>query len=135
MEGKGTNSELKSHQYDPLGGVASIERGVKTIAKDPLNPSSQQRGRDAIIRGIVKATPGDNLEEKKKLKRNLQKYGNQIGAVTLLGGTLVSAHVAAKRLNRGYARGLGRQIDMAAFGAVDAVLDRTPILGGQRAAT
>ena len=134
LEGKGTNSELKSHQYDPLGGVASVERGIKTIAKNPTDPQSLDRGRNSIIRGIVKATPGDNLEQKKKLKRNLQKYGNQIGAVMLLGAGAIGAHQAAKRLNSSYARGLGRSIDMAAFGAVDAVLDRTPIVGGQRAA-
>jgi len=134
LEGKGTNSELKSHQYDPLGGVASVERGIKTIAKNPTDPQNLDRGRNAIIRGIVKATPGDNLEQKKKLKRNLQKYGNQIGAVMLLGAGAIGAHQTAKRLNSSYARGLGRSIDMAAFGAVDAVLDRTPIVGGQRAA-
>ena len=134
LEGKGTNSELKSHQYDPLGGVASVERGIKTIAKNPTDPQNLERGRNSIIRGIVKATPGDNLEQKKKLKRNLQKYGNQIGAVMLLGAGAITAHQTAKRLNSSYARGLGRSIDMAAFGAVDAVLDRTPIVGGQRTA-
>ena len=132
LEGKGTNSELKSHSHDPLGGVASIERGIKTIAKDPTSVQNLDRGRNSIIRGIVKTVPGDNLEQKKKLKRDLQKYGNQIGSALLLGATVVGAHQSAKRLNKSYARGLGRDIDMAAFGAVDAVLDRTPFVRDRR---
>ncbi len=132
LEGKGTNSELKSHSHDPLGGVASIERGIKTIAKDPTSVQNLDRGRNSIIRGIVKTVPGDNLEKKKKLKRDLQKYGNQIGSALLLGATVIGAHQSAKRLNKSYARGLGRSIDMAAFGAVDAVLDRTPFVRDRR---
>lgn len=132
LEGKGTNSELKSHSHDPLGGVASIERGIKTIAKDPTSVQNLDRGRNSIIRGIVKTVPGDNLEKKKKLKRDLQKYGNQIGSALLLGATVVGAHQSAKRLNKSYASGLGRDIDMAAFGAVDAVLDRTPFVRDRR---
>ena len=132
LEGTGTNSELKSHAQDPLGGVAAIERGVKTIAKNPTSVQNLERGRNSIIRGIVKVAPGDNLEQKKKLKRNLQMYGNQIGSVLLLGAAVVGAHQSAKRLNKNYAAGLGRDIDMAAFGAVDAVLDRTPFVRDRR---
>lgn len=134
LEGKGTNSELKSHSHDPLGGVASIERGIKTIAKDPTSVQNLDRGRNSIIRGIVKTVPGDNLEKKKQLKRDLQKYGNQIGSALLFGAAVVGAHQSAKRLNKSYARGLGRDIDMAAFGAVDAVLDRTPFIRDRRSA-
>ena len=132
LEGKGTNSELKSHAQDPLGGVAAIERGVKTIAKNPTSVQNLERGRNSIIRGIVKVAPGDNLEQKKKLKRNLQKYGNQIGSVMLLGGSVIGAHAIAKKNSASYAKGLGRQIDLAAFGAVDSVLDRTPFVRDRR---
>ncbi len=135
LEGKGTNSELKAASFDPLGGVASVERGVKTIAKNPTSIQSWDRGRNSIVRGFVKATPGDNLEKKKQLKRKLQKYGNQIGAVVLTGVAVVGAHQSAKRLSRSYRQGTGRKIDMAAFGAVDAVLDRTPFVGRSRQQT
>ena len=134
LEGKGTNSELKAHSFDPLGGVESIERGVTTIVKNPGDYKSYRKGRDSIIRGIVKATPGDNLEEKKKLKRRLQKYGNQIGAVVLSTFAIGASHAALKRLNPGYRRGLGNQIDRAAFSAVDQVLNRLPVIGPGRAA-
>ena len=133
LEGKGTNSELKAHSFDPLGGVESIERGVTTIVKNPTDYKSYRKGRDSIIRGIVKATPGDNLEEKKKLKRRLQKYGNQVGAVVLSGFALAGTHVALKKLNPRYRNGLGRSIDLSAFRAVDAVMDRVPIVGRERA--
>ena len=133
LEGKGTNSELKAVQYDPLGGIENIERGVKTIAKNPTDYKSYRKGRDSIIRGIVKATPGDNLEEKKKLKRRLQAYGNQIGSVVLGGFALAGAHAALKRTNPRYRRGLGNDIDRAAFAGVDAVMDRVPIIGRERA--
>ena len=135
LEGKGTNSELKAASFDPLGGVASVERGFKTIAKNPTSVQSWDRGRNSIVRGFVKATPGDNLEKKKQLKRRLQKYGNQIGAVVLTGVAVVGAHQSAKRLSRSYREGTGRKIDMAAFGAVDAVLDRTPFVGRSRQQT
>jgi len=135
LEGKGTNSELKAHQFDPLGGVSSVQRGVETIAKNPGDPKSWDRGRNSIIRGIVKGTPGDNLEEKKKLKRRLQKYGNQIGAVVMSGIAIGATHAFMKKVNPRYRRGLGNQIDRAAFSAVDQVLNRLPVIGPERQIT
>ena len=52
LEGKGTNSELKAHSFDPLGGVESIERGVTTIVKNPGDYKSYRKGRDSITTSV-----------------------------------------------------------------------------------
>ena len=133
LEGKGTNSELKAHQQDIVGGASSIQRGVKTIIKNPADPKSVQRGRDGIIRGIVKVTPGDNLEEKKKLKRRLQKDFNKISTAIVTGALVTVGHTWMMKNNARYRRGIGGQVDRAAWQGIDAVMDRVPIIGRERA--
>ena len=133
LQGKGTNSELKAHQQDIVGGASSIQRGVKTIIKNPADPKNVQRGRDGIIRGIVKVTPGDNLEEKKKLKRRLQKDFNKISTAIVTGALVTAGHAWLLKNNPRYRRGIGGQVDRAAWQGIDAVMDRVPIIGRQRA--
>jgi len=133
LEGKGTNSELKAHQQDIVGGASSIQRGVTTIIKNPADPKSVQRGRDGIIRGIVKVTPGDNLEEKKKLKRRLQKDFNKISTAIVTGALVTVGHTWMMKNNARYRRGIGGQVDRAAWQGIDAVMDRVPIIGRERA--
>ena len=88
LKGQGTNSELQAHRTDPLAGIASIQRGAKDLARGvvTLNPSRVQRGRSSLIRGAVKLAPGDNLEQKKQLKRQLTAASTPVMAV--LGVTL-----------------------------------------------
>ena len=62
----------------------------------------------------------------------MQAYGNQIGSVVLGGFALAGAHAALKRTNPRYRRGLGNDIDRAAFAGIDAVMNRVPILGRER---
>lgn len=135
LEGKGTNSELQAHRTDPLAGIASIQRGAKDLARGvvTLNPSRVQRGRNSLIRGAVKLAPGDNLEQKKQLKRQLTAASTPVMAV--LGVTLVGlgAHAGLKRGFASYRNGVGAQIDGAAARAVDSVLDRVPGIAGNRA--
>ena len=133
LEGKGTNSELKAHQQDIVGGASSIQRGVTTIIKNPADPKNVQRGRDGIIRGIVKVTPGDNLEEKKKLKRRLQKDFNKISTAIVSTALVVGGHAWLMKNNARYRRGIGGQVDRAAWQSIDAVMDRVPIIGRERA--
>ena len=133
LEGKGTNSELKSHQQDIVGGASSIKRGIETIAKNPADPKNVQRGRDGIIRGIVKVTPGDNLEEKKKLKRRLQRDFNKISTAIISGALVTGGHVFLMKNSSRYRRGIGGQVDRAAWSGIDAVMDRVPIIGRERA--
>jgi hypothetical protein len=136
LQGKGTNSELAAHKTDPLAGIASLQRGFKDVTTGvvKLDPSRVQRGRNSLIRGAVKLTPGDNLEQKKQLKRRLTEYSTPISAV--LGVTLVglAAHAGLKRGFGSYRNGIGADIDRAAGRAVDSVLDRMPVTGARRAA-
>ena len=137
IEGKGTNSDLAAHKTDPLAGIASLQRGSKDLFQGVVrvNPSQVQRGRNSLIRGAVKLAPGDNLEKKKQLKKQLTEASTPIMAV--LGVTLVglAGHAGLKRGFASYRNGVGAQIDRAASNAVDSILDRMPGTAGNRAAT
>jgi hypothetical protein len=137
LEGKGTNSELASHKTDPLAGIASIQRGSKDLFQGVVrvNPAQVQRGRNSLIRGTVKLAPGNNLEQKKQLKKQLTEASTPIMAV--LGVTLVglAGHAGLKKGFAVYRNGVGAQIDRAATTAVDSILDRMPGTAGKRAAT
>lgn len=136
LEGKGTNSELAAHKTDPLAGIASLQRGSKDIVQGivRVNPAQVQRGRNSLIRGAVKLTPGDNLEQKKQLKRKLNEASTPVMAVIGIGLVGMSAHFGLKRGFPSYRNGLGADIDRAATRAVDGVLDRIPGVAGMRAA-
>ena len=136
LEGKGTNSELQAHRTDPLAGIASLQRGSKDLARGivRLNPAQVQRGRSSVIRGVVKLVPGDNLEQKKQLKRQLTQASTPVMAAIGLSLVGLSTHAALKRGFPGYRNGLGAEVDGAASRAVDAVLDRIPGISGNRAA-
>lgn len=137
IEGKGTNSELASHKTDPLAGIASIQRGSKDLFQGVVrvNPAQVQRGRNSLIRGTVKLAPGNNLEQKKQLKKQLTEASTPIMAV--LGVTLVglAGHAGLKRGFTSYRNGVGADIDRAATSAIDSILDRVPGVAGNRAAT
>jgi hypothetical protein len=136
LKGQGTNSDLAAHKTDPLAGIASLQRGAKDVVQGitRVNPAQVQRGRNSLIRGAVKLTPGDNLERKKRLKKQLNDVSRPLGAV--IGLTLVglSAHAGLKRGFPGYRNGLGADVDRAAGRAVDSVLDVLPGIAGNRAA-
>ena len=135
LAGQGTNSELSTHSHDLLGGAASIQRGAVNLRKGLLqaNPELVQRGKSSIIRGVVKVTPGDELEKKKQLKKDLERKTRVIStalAVTVLGTALYRGG----RKNPFLKRTVTDKIDKAAATAVDSVLDRMPVVGARRAA-
>lgn len=136
LQGKGTNSDLAAHRTDPLAGIASLQRGAKDIAQGvvKLDPSRVQRGRNSLIRGAVKLTPGDNLEQKKQLKRQLTEASTPIMAVLGVGLVGLAAHAGLKRGFSSYRNGIGADVDRAAGRAVDSVLDRMPLTGARRTA-
>ena len=49
LEGKGTNSEVKAHAFDPLGGVESIERGITGKRALVLSPAIYTLTRPLVI--------------------------------------------------------------------------------------
>lgn len=137
LEGKGTNSELAVHRNDPLAGAASVQRGIVSIREGAKKGDLAriQRGRGAVIRGVVKIAPGDNLEQKKQLRRKLTQRSSTAFGVVMVAVSAVTLHGQLKRNFPGsYGQGVGRDIDTAAGRAMDAVLDRTPVIAGRRAA-
>ena len=132
LKGQGTNSELKVHAQDISAGIASVQRGGVDLVKGAgtLNPARFERGRRSLIRGAVKIAPGDNLEQKKALRRRLDKQTNGIaGAVSLTlavgGGYAFGRRFLPAKFRNG--------IETPAKNAVNAMLDRAPFFAGRRA--
>jgi hypothetical protein len=136
LKGEGTNSDLNAHSQDLLGGVASLQRGSRDLAKGlrTANPELINRGRNSLVRGAVKIAPGDNLQEKKRLKQAIQRNSRPIVTVLTMGVLGFAAHNGLKKTWPGYAKGAGRQFDDAIKHAYGSVLDQVPIVGGRRAA-
>jgi hypothetical protein len=136
LKGEGTNSDLNAHSQDLLGGVASLQRGSRDLAKGlrSANPELINRGRNSLVRGAVKIAPGDNLQEKKRLKQTIQRNSRPIVTVLTMGVLGFAAHNGLKKTWPGYANGAGRQFDDAIKHAYGSVLDQVPIVGARRAA-
>lgn len=136
LKGEGQDNHTAATRTDPLAGIASIQRGAKDLARGvvTINPARVERGRNSVIRGVVKLTPGQDVQKKKELQRRLKQASTPVFAA--LGITLVGlgAHAGLKRGFASYRNGVGADIDNAARRAVNAVLDRTPGVSGNRAA-
>jgi hypothetical protein len=135
LKGQGTNSELRVHSFDPLKGAASVQRGLTEVRRGVLqgNPARVQRGRGAIERGVVKLVPGNNLEQKKQLRQNLEKHGAAIGAVL---GVASLGYAFRKGINNPtfLRTTFGRNVKTAIDDGVERVLGAVPILGPRRQA-
>jgi len=136
FKGEGSDPQLKAVKTDPLGGIASIERGTKRIVRGISRGSfaDVEGGKKSIIRGAVKIAPG-NIEQKKQLKTTLENRTRAIGIglAVITGGLSVHA-ILMKGNTFGYRDGLGRDINNAVRSGVNNVLDAVPILGTQRRA-
>jgi hypothetical protein len=99
------------------------------------NFSEVEGGKRAIIRGVVKVTPGD-IQQKKQLQKTLENRTRAIGIglAVVTGG--LGMHALLMNSNTfGYRQGLGGKINQATRAGVSRVLDSIPVLGAQRAAT
>lgn len=135
LKNEGNDTHLQAVKTDPLGGLANIQRGSSRLAKGIVkgNFSEVHGGKQAIIRGVVKATPG-NIQQKKQLRSTLEKTTSSIGIglAAVTGG--LGVHTLLKKNNTfGYRQGLGRDIDNAVFAGVSKVLDVLPVIGSDRA--
>lgn len=126
LQGKGPDSHLRAVRTDPISGLANIERGVKRISKGVRKGSFSEieGGKRAIVRGVVKATPGD-IQRKKKLQADLERRAGGIAAGLAVVGFGLFSHNQLKRAPF-YRDGVGRQIDDAVAVGINRVLDATP---------
>jgi hypothetical protein len=93
LKGEGTDNHLRAATTDPVGGAASIERGVRRIIKGVKKGSVAEvdAGRRAIVRGVVKATPGNIQDKKEKQKELLKRTGLIVGITAAVAGG-IAAH-------------------------------------------
>lgn len=133
LKGKGTDPHLRAVKTDPVSGLANIERGVQRIAKGVRKGSFSEieGGKRAIVRGVVKATPGD-IQRKKELQEKLERRGATIAAGLAIVGFGLFSHNQLKRAPF-YRDGVGRNIDDAVAAGINRVLDATPVIKGARA--
>jgi hypothetical protein len=135
LKGKGTDPQLRSVKTDPLGGLANIQRGAGRIAKGLVrgNISEVEGGKRAIIRGVVKATPGD-LQRKKELTKKLEDQTRVIGIGLIVTTTALGAHSLLMKSNTfGYRDGIGANINDSVRLGISKVLDATPVVKANRA--
>jgi hypothetical protein len=137
LKGEGPDPHLRAVKTDPLSGFANIQRGLGRITKGVTrgNFSEVEGGKRAIIRGVVKVTPGD-IQQKKQLQKTLENRTRAIGiGLAVVTGGLGMHAILMKSNTFGYRQGLGRNINQATRAGVSRVLDSLPVLGAQRAAT
>jgi len=132
LKGEGADPHLRAVRTDPVSGLANIERGVKRISKGVRKGSFSEieGGKRAIVRGVVKATPGD-LQRKKALQAQLERRAGGIAAALAVVGFGLFSHNQLKRVPF-YRDGVGRQIDSAVAAGLNRILDATPGIAGAR---
>jgi hypothetical protein len=135
LKGQGPDPHLRAVKTDPLGGLASIQRGATRIARGVTrgNISEVEGGKRAIIRGVVKATPGD-LQRKQKLQAALENRTRLIGTGLAVVTVGLGTHALLMKSNTfGYRQGVGANINNAVRLGMSRILDATPIIGANRA--
>lgn len=132
IKGQGPDPHLRAVRTDPVSGLANIERGVKRIGKGIRKGSFSEieGGKRAIVRGVVKATPGD-VQRKKALQAQLERRAGGIATATAIIGFGLFSHNQLKRAPF-YRDGVGRQIDDSVSAGINRILDATPGLAGAR---
>lgn len=135
LKGQGADPHLRAVKTDPLGGLANVQRGFARISKGITkgNFSEVEGGKRAIIRGVVKTTPGD-LQQKKELKRKLEERTRAIGmGLAVVTGGLGIHALLMKTDTFGYRNGAGANINNAVRTGISRILDATPVVGANRA--
>lgn len=135
LKGQGPDPQLRAVKTDPLGGLANIQRGATRIAKGVAkgNISEVEGGKRAIIRGVVKATPGD-LQRKRELQAQLENRTRVIGTGLAVVTVGLGSHALLMKSNPfGYREGVGANINNAVRLGMSRILDATPVIGANRA--
>lgn len=132
LKGEGVDPHLRAVRTDPVSGLANIERGVQRLGKGVRKGSFSEieGGKRSIVRGIVKAVPGD-LQRKQKLQEQLERRAGGIALGLSIVGFGLFSHSQLKRAPF-YRDGVGRQIDDAVAAGIGRILDATPGIAGAR---
>lgn len=136
LRGEGSDPHLLAvgKGSDPLSAIANLQRGGGRILKglQKLNPAEVEGGRKAIIRGVVKGSPG-SIKDKENLKANLVRGTVMLGAVASVGVLGIRGHGLMMGVSV-YKKHIGDRLENAADKAVRRLLDNNPITGpGRRA--
>ena len=134
VKGEGTDSHSRVVAGDPLAGAASISRGRARLFKglQTGNVTDLQAGRAAVVRGIVKSVPGQNLKQKQQLRKNVENLVIPVATGLFTVWALRQGHEAAKVLFPAYEKGPAKNVEGAANSAISRVLDTIPFYGSYR---
>lgn len=137
LKGEGSDPHLSAKKFDPVSGIANLERGVKRLGRFTTTGSFSEleSAKRSLIRGSVKLKPG-NLKEKEEFKTWLENNYLKVAVPAALASAGIAAHVLFKKGNTfGYRYGAGRKVDEAVTNGINAVLDRVPGVGASRSYT
>jgi len=135
LKNQGADKQLAAVKSDPISAVANVQRGIGRLKRGVLtgNFAEIEGGKRALIRGVVKGTPG-NIQQKKALKAKLENRSRAIGmGLAVLGGGF-GVHQLLKRTNPRYRNTVAPNIENSMRTGMNNVLDRIPYIGGQRRA-
>ena len=134
LQGQGGDSHLKAvgRGSDPLAGIANIQRGLGRIGRGltKLNFSELEGGRKAVIRGVVKGSPGD-IQKKEEIRSTLIQGTVVLGALGALTVGGVRVHGLLMNTNV-YRNNIGDKLENGMRKSLDGLLDNTPFIGASR---
>lgn len=128
-EGGGTDSHTRAVKYDPVKGLSSLIRGSKDFigGAASLNVERFSRGKNGIVRGIVKLNPEQDYQKKEQFKDGIEGFIIPAASVILLGMVAGGAHVGLKKTNLfNYRSNFGANIDDIASNAIYNVQNLNP---------
>lgn len=137
-EGGGTDSHTRAVKYDPVKGVSSLIRGSKDFVGGiaTLNVERFSRGKNGIVRGLVKLNPEKDYQKKEEFKDGIEGFIIPAASVILLGMVSGGAHFGLKRANLfNYRSNFGAKIDNIASDAIYNVQNLNPAIRANRVIT
>jgi len=128
-EGGGTDSHTRAVKYDPVKGLSSLIRGSKDFigGAASLNVERFSRGKNGIVRGLVKLNPEQDYQKKEQFKDGIEGFIIPAASVILLGIVAGGAHLSLKKTNLfNYRSTFGAQVDDIASNAIYNVQNLSP---------
>ncbi len=128
-EGGGTDSHTRAVKYDPVKGLSSLIRGSKDFigGAASLNVERFSRGKNGIVRGLVKLNPEQDYQKKEQFKDGIEGFIIPAASVILLGIVAGGAHLSLKKTNLlNYRSTFGAKVDDIASNAIYNVQNLSP---------